>query len=256
MDSKTPTEYSARLREIAGRLRQLEGSAPPGMTADIFTLYREMFRASFAASLVDAFPESCRHLSPEIWEALVDNFLAGGECPNPSFHAVPDAFFRFVIQHFADDPPLPDYLPALLHWEWLTLTLAIAPNDIEECCAADLEQLPMQLANTARLQHYPFAVHLAVEPPQTPSQRDCYLLVYRHRDGAVFSRELELPEARLAAALANTARTATDAHALAFPAGEYAVAWARKRLQEWCAAGILQTTTPNSCPPPASPSPP
>ena len=243
-----------RLRDIASRLRHANAAPPLWMPPEIFALYREMFRASFAASLEDAFPESRRHLGHGLWEELMDDFLAHGHCPSPSFHAVPDAFFHFVLEHLADYSTLPEYLPALLHWEWLTLTLAIAANTTNECHMDDRAQLAVQLAPTACLQQYPFAVHRSVEPPQQPGQRDCYLLVYRDRHGIVFSRELELPEARLAAALADSARTGSEAHALAFPADEYALEWTRHHLQEWCAAGILQITNPNSCPVPTLPS--
>ncbi len=233
-------DYPARLQDIAKRLRQAQAQPPAGMPIEIFALYREMMRASFAASLEDAFPESKAHIPLQDWEKLVDDFLARGSCPSPSFHQVPDAFLAFVLEQLDKQAELPEYLPALLHWEWLILTLAISTAPLAEAPEEALPDACLQLAASARVQHYPFAVHLGTAPP---APRDCYLLIYRDRSGAVCTRELSIPEARLAAALAAAPLFAAQAHTLAFPHNELAPEWTRACLADWWRAGILASGT-------------
>lgn len=233
-------DYPARLQDIAKRLRQARAQPPAGMPTEIFVLYREMMRASFAASLEDAFPQSKAQIRLQDWEALVDDFLARGSCPSPSFHQVPDAFLAFVLEQLDKHAELPEYLPASLHWEWLTLTLAISTAPLAEAPEEVLPDACLQLAAAARLQHYPYAVHLGTAPP---APRDCYLLIFRDRSGAVCTRELGIPEARLAAALAAAPLVAAQAHAAAFPHDEYAPAWTQACLADWWREGILASGT-------------
>ncbi|WP_308388684.1 putative DNA-binding domain-containing protein [Acidithiobacillus sp. AMEEHan] len=255
MASPTQPSYAERLRDVASCVRRSHGPLPAGWSPEIFALYREMVRASFAANLEDAFPQTRRHLTSEAWETLLDDFLAHGDCPSPSFHAVPGAFCEFVLGHLEDYLELPQYLPALLHWEWLTLHLAIIENSAESG-ESNLAEGWMQLAPSASLQHYPFAVHQNTEVAQAPARRDCYLLIYRDRQDRVFSRELELQEARLAAALLESPHTLTEAHALAFPTDECPLGWSRELLGTWAAAGIIYVTNLNPSLAEISPSPP
>ncbi|MBU2753848.1 hypothetical protein HFU84_07110 [Acidithiobacillus sp. CV18-2] len=255
MRSTTLPSYPERLRDLSRCVRQADGPVPEGWSPEIFALYREMFRASFAANLQDAFPESQRHVGNECWETLLNDFLTRCDCPSPSFHAVPSAFCQFVLEHSSDYPTLPEFLPALLHWEWLTLNLAIAENPAE-LGESNLADGWVQLAPSASLQHYPFAVHCSTAESQQPAKRDCYLLIHRDGQGQVFSRELELQEARLAAALVDAPRAPSEAHALAFPADECPFDWSRELLEAWAAAGIVCVTNPNPSLAGTSPSPP
>ncbi len=240
------TEYLHRLDDLAGRLRQPAATPPTGMAPEIFALYQGMFRANFFASLADAFPESRRHVAPALWEQWVDDFLAGGTCPSPSFHAVPDAFFAFLMGKPAQFEKVPAYLPALLHWEWLTLTLAISKTPEPVLACGELWEQSFQLADSARVQHYPFAVHLPLAPGQEATKRDCYLLVYQNCQGAVISCELPLAQARLATALAEEPRIAREAQTLAFPQDEYSSEWTLAVLRKWWEDGILQATSQSS----------
>ncbi|NBC23655.1 MAG: DUF2063 domain-containing protein [Gammaproteobacteria bacterium] len=252
--------FQRKQYEFAAHIRDPEANpAPAGIEERRLAIYRDLFFGNISGLLAATFRVTKRILDGAQWDALVRDFLASHQSHTPLFLEMPREFLAFLEQE-RDDPADPPFLPALAHYEWVSLALSIAEEDPDLSGVdrdADLLAGVPAVSPLAWLCGYHFPVH-RISPEFLPEQADeqpTWLVVYRRLDDRIGFLELNAATARLfELARDNEAgRTGreiaeTVAAELGHPEPEAVVAGARDTFEEMRRLDIVLGTR-SHCPP-------
>jgi len=194
--------FQRKQYEFAAYIRDPQANpAPEGIEERRLAIYRDLFFRNISGLLAATFRVTKRILDEAHWDALVRDFLARHESRTPLFLEMPQEFLAF-LESERDDPSDPAFLPALAHYEWVSLALSIAEEDPELAGVdreADLLDGVPAVSPLAWLCGYHFPVH-RIGPefrPEQPEEQRTWLVVYRRLDDRIGFLELNTATARL-----------------------------------------------------------
>jgi uncharacterized protein len=186
----TFTDYQAA---FAARIRDPKQAArPPGAAAKRMRVYEELLFNNLEGFLLSAYPVTRKLLGKRLWRQTVRRFFVEHRSHSPLFRDIPKAFLDWMqLQGGADFPELP-FLSEFMHYEWLELSVSIAPEAVDPAAIdaqGDLLRGRPALHPTARLACYAYPVHQIgprFKPAAADGQTWCYLLF---RDDALCSED-------------------------------------------------------------------
>lgn len=185
-------------RGLAQHLRDPQGTpSPPGIEERRLQIYRDLVYRNIKGFIDSTFPVLCSLHSDEEWEVLVREFVREHRCHSPLFLEISEEFITFLSQRESD--PQRPFMLELAHYEWLELAVDVAEGEVPPVTETeDPQRVRAELAPTARLGSYQFAVH-RIGPSFQPTETEApvNLLVYRDREDRVQFMELSAGAARL-----------------------------------------------------------
>lgn len=150
-------------------------------------IYQRLIFNNINGFLRGAFPVSCSLLPAHIWGKLVKQFVAEYTCTSPLFSEISEHFLDY-IELICDsdetlDFELPEYLYALMHYEWIELELdkREADSPAEAWEGATLPK-SIKFSAVAELLHYTYPVHAIggeVDSGNDVPLGDYFYVVYR-----------------------------------------------------------------------------
>lgn len=175
------TAFAARIRDPHAAPR------PPGAPERRMRVYEKLLFNNMEGFLIACYPVTRKLLGVQTWKRTVRRFFAEHRCHSPLFRDIPRAFLDWMrTRHTELFPDLP-FLPEFMHYEWLELSVSVAPDEIDLAAIepdGDLLEGRPALNPTARLACYRYPLH-RIGPKFMPGAPDgqawCYLL---HRDTA------------------------------------------------------------------------
>lgn len=176
--------------------------APEGIEPRRLQLYANLIHDNVRGFLDRTFPVARAMVGEDAWSALGRAFLRDHRASTPYFTEIPLELQAFLGSESAAALQLPDWLPALCHYEWLELELDIAPDELTtECAAIDPMTSTLVQSPLIRAVSYPWPVHRIREGAEVPArgEQPVHLVVYRDRADAVNFVELNALAARLLA---------------------------------------------------------
>ncbi len=181
-----PMSFAAYQTAFAARIRDPHAAPrPPGASARRMRVYEKLLCNNLEGFLLACYPVTRKLLGVPAWKRTVRRFFAGHRCHSPLFRDIPGAFLDWMeTRHAALFPELP-FLPEFMHYEWLELSVSVAPEEADPDAIepdGDLLEDRPALNPTARLACYRYPVHRIgprFEPGAPDGQTWCYLL---HRD--------------------------------------------------------------------------
>lgn len=227
--------FAARIRDPRNAPR------PSGIPARRMRVYEELLFNNLEGFLLACYPVTRRLLGARAWRRIVRRFFAGRHAHSPLFRDIPKAFLDWLAPGAAELFPDLPFLAELMHYEWLELTVSIAPDgppaeavdpfgDLLAGCPA--------LAHSAHLACYRYPVHRIgprLRPAAPDGDRHCYLL-FRDATDTVRFVLLNPLSARLLAMIRDQRPSGREA--LAHLAGQTAP----ERYETYLAAGAALLT--------------
>ena len=226
---------------------------PAGVPARRMNVYNELMFNNVRGFLDACFPVARSLLGEARWRRIARRFFAEHRCTTPLFRQIPEGFVRWMHARPVT-APVPDYLPHLLHYEWVELALDVMPKDTRVAGVDDSGDLlsgrPV-LNPVSLLLEYPYAVH-KIGPGfrPRPSQREttCILAFRNHADRVRFI-VLNPVSARLLALVRDTRLTGRGAlrriaRELNHPSPDVVVQGGRQILENLRAEEAILGTAP------------
>lgn len=182
-----PMSFAEYQNAFAARLRDPRAAPlPPGAPARRVRVYEELLYNNLEGFLLACYPISRKLLGARAWKQTVRRFFAEHRCHSPLFRDIPRAFFDWMAARHAQLFPALPFLAEFMHYEWLELSVSVAPDEADQAAIeadGDLLAGRPALNPTARVACYRYPVH-RIGPRFMPDKPDgeswCYLL---HRDG-------------------------------------------------------------------------
>lgn len=142
-------------------------------------IYVDLFYNNIEHFLSSAFPVSKRILHAG-WPQLVREFVHRHGSESPYFLQISEEFMTFLDHRGLEG--LPPFLLELCHYEWVELSLDVAPDPEPVAVSATWStRSVLRVSSLARMLTYAFPVHLigVSHQPQTPPASPTLLIVYR-----------------------------------------------------------------------------
>lgn len=174
---------------------------PKGVPSRRMRVYNELLFNNLSGMVSACYPVAQAVLGARKWKALLREFFARHRCTTPFFRQIPEEFLRFMQQR----PPgsgEPDFLPHLLHYEWVELALDVSarePSLVAVDPDGDLLAGHPALNPVRMLLRYPYAVHRIGRRyrPGPDDRRETTLLAFRNLSDRVRFIVLNPVSARL-----------------------------------------------------------
>jgi len=186
---KTQVAFAAHLRDPDNV------PAPAGIEERRISIYRNLFFNNLSSLLTNTFPVTRKILGDDGWRSLVRSFMQEHRAQTPYFLQLPGelvAFVETVHERYVDDYP---YLVELVHYEYVELALATAP-DAEAPPGTDpdgdlLDGIPVKSA-LAWAFAYRYPVHRIAPDyiPEAPAAAPVCLALYRKPDDRIGFMEM------------------------------------------------------------------
>lgn len=188
---------------------------PPGVSARRMNVYNELMFNNVRGFLDACFPVSRELLGERRWVRTARRFFAEHRCTTPLFRQIPEEFVRWIAGRPAS-VPMPDYLPHLLHYEWVELALDVNPKETlvpGVDAAGDLMSGRPVLNPVSLLLEYPYAVHKIGSGyrPRPAQKETTFILAFRNHADRVRFIVLNPVSARLVALIRDTRLTGRGA---------------------------------------------
>lgn len=182
---ETLPEFQRYQFAFASRIRDPKTNPRPrGVPARRMKVYEELVFSNFQSFVSVCFPVARSVLGKRRWARLMREFFRDGRCHTPFFRQIPEQFVKWFTAR-GPQAEEPDFLPHLLHYEWVELAADVSNREPEwERVDRDgdlLEGRPA-LNPVSFLLTYPYPVHL-IGPrfkPTAAQQETTYLLVFRN----------------------------------------------------------------------------
>jgi hypothetical protein len=160
LEAQTFTDYQAA---FAARIRDPRGAPrPAGAPARRMRVYEELLFKNLEGFLLACYPITCKILGERAWRRTAKRFFAEHRSHSPWFRDIPKAFLDWLTPRASELFPTRPWLTAFMHYEWLELDVAIAPEDPDPTRidpTGDLLTGRPVLAPGARLASYAYPVH-------------------------------------------------------------------------------------------------
>lgn len=187
-----PLSLTAMQRSWADRLRNpRQQPLPDGASARAMRVYEKLLYSNMKGFLNQCFPVAQSVTGRQLWDEYCTTFFAEWPCTSPFFRNIPQAFTAFAQAH-ATALKLPDWLPELLHYEWVELAVETAPDTLPEYGTEG-----MAVAPTLRLLCYHWPVHTIAANAIAQQPQTTFLAVYRDASCTVRFVQLTAISARL-----------------------------------------------------------
>ncbi|MBI1395507.1 MAG: DUF2063 domain-containing protein [Betaproteobacteria bacterium] len=134
---------------------------PARVSARRMRVYNELLFGNFRGFLDACFPVTRELLGDVRWTRLARRFFATHRCASPLFRQIPEEFVGW-LRDARHTIRMADYVPHLVHYEWVELALDVMPDESPEVLTdrqADLLAGHPVLNPVSRLLEYPYAVH-------------------------------------------------------------------------------------------------
>ena len=196
-------EFQRYQREFTAHVRDPRAAQrPDGVEARRMRVYNELLFNNLKGFLDTCFPVASDLLGETRWRRLVREFFARHRCTSPLFRQIPEEFVRWLAAR-EDGPKLPDWLPHLVHYEWVELALDVMAHDASMDgvdAAGDLLAGRPVLNPVSFVLVYPYAVH-RIRPdwrPRPGQREQTCILAFRNSQDRVRFIVLNPVTARLA----------------------------------------------------------
>lgn len=125
-----PPEFQRYQRAFTAHIRDPRGvKRPTGVEARRMNIYNELLFNNVEGFLLTCFPVARRVLGKRAWTRLARAFFAQHRCHSPYFRQIPEEFLAWLQDAEAVRATCPDWLPELLHYEWIELALSVSALD-------------------------------------------------------------------------------------------------------------------------------
>ncbi|MEW6332151.1 MAG: putative DNA-binding domain-containing protein [Pseudomonadota bacterium] len=202
--------FTAYQTAFAARIRDPRATPlPAGAPARRMRVYQELLYNNLEGFLLACYPVTRKLLGARAWKRTVRRFFAGHRCHSPLFRDIPKAFLDWMQTRHAELFPDLPFLPDFMHYEWLELSVSVAPEEANPDTVepdGDLLQGHPALNPTARLACYRYPVH-RIGPrfkPHGPADEHWYYLLHRDAEHVVRFTVLNPASARLVELIRDT----------------------------------------------------
>ncbi|HOY70690.1 MAG TPA: putative DNA-binding domain-containing protein [Methylotenera sp.] len=184
-------------------------SRPPNVPAKRMAIYTEIVYNNIDSTLSACFPVAKSLLSAKKWQVLVRSFMADYRASTPFFREISQQFLQHLAAMETTKLKLPEFLPSLLHYEWVELALSVLDVAVADNAPQDVLLAPLILNPALYLLQYAYPVHqISVDfQPKKPAKMPTYLLVFRNANHQIQFIELNPITFQLASILQNASLT-------------------------------------------------
>lgn len=184
--------------------------APQGIEDRRMRVYRDLVYNNIEGFMANSFPVLRKVIDDDVWHAMMRDYVASHQAHTPLFPKMPQEFLHY-LEHERDknekDYP---FLLELAHYEWIETSISMDSRDISlegiDTEESLLEGIPV-LNPLAMPLAYQWPVH-KISPdflPDTLSEQQIYIIVYRNSNDEVGFVELNSVSAKLIEACMNNA---------------------------------------------------
>jgi len=167
---------------------------PEGVLARRMGVYNTLLFNTIEDVLAGCFPICKEILGKAKWKALVRDFFTEHRCTQPFYRQVPEEFVDYLAEERKGKPE-PKFLPYLAHYEWMELSLYVAPEEAKPLPAKDGRVV---FRKPCKLVAYPYALHqIKKGSSQKAKKVETYYFFYRDLKGEVDWLLLSAPQAKL-----------------------------------------------------------
>lgn len=180
--------FAARIRDPR------QAPRPPGAPARRMRVYEQLLFNNLEGFLLACYPVTRKVLGARAWRSTVKEFFSEQHCHSPLFRDIPRAFLSWLEGCAGERFPAWSFLPELMHYEWLELAVATAPEEVDPASIdvqGDLLLGRPALNPSAQLACYRYPVH-RIGPRFRPTGPDgeqyCFILFRDETDAVRFIR--------------------------------------------------------------------
>lgn len=165
---------------------------PQNVPVRRMAVYTEIVYNNIESTLAACFPVAKSILSTRKWQALVCSFMAEYRASTPLFREISQEFLQHLAAMDTTKLKLPEFLPSLLHYEWVELALSVLDVTVKVDVPEDILHTPLRLNPALYLLQYAYPVHqISVDfQPKKPAKMPTYLLVFRNANHQIQFIEL------------------------------------------------------------------
>jgi len=176
--------FQSAQRALARHLRNPSEYPAPALPEERLAIYRYAVRHNIAEFLVNNYPRLKDAMTADVWNRLVDDYLAHHAAHTAAFARLPGEFLKFLHSRRkrTDEPP---FLEELAHFEWLENHLCCDERVLPEPSTCDREGDLLRdeiIVNPVHaLVTYQFPVHViddTFRPHETPAH-PTHLVAFR-----------------------------------------------------------------------------
>lgn len=188
-------------------------SRPPNVPAKRMAVYTEIVYNNIEGTLSACFPVAKSLLSARKWQALVRSFMADYRANTPIFREIPQQFLQHLALTGTAKLKLPEFLPSLMHYEWVELALSALDVTVSADAPQDILHTPLSLNPALYLLQYDYPVHqISVDfQPKKPAKMPTFLLVFRNASHQIRFIEINPITFQLVTVLQNAQLTGEQA---------------------------------------------
>ena len=154
-------------------------SIPPAIPAARASIYATLLFNNLRRFLDQCFPICREIISNEDWADLARNFFRDWRCQTPYFSEIPEEFVNFLETN-KNALPIPVWLPALAHYEWVELAAEISTHTVQPIDSVYPESTPLAVNPTLQHHLYDWPVHRISRQALPPTAETTCLLIYRN----------------------------------------------------------------------------
>lgn len=184
-ETKTDTE-DARLALCRYIRSPVDGLRPKDAEERRLAIYKRLFFSNIKGFIDETFPLLRGYFSDSAWTSLVRSFMRDHRCQTPYFREISREFLLYLEYEYdyRDDDPL--FMLELAHYQWVSLTVEIAPQEIPAKGIhpdGDLLKGCPQLSPLLCSLRYQYPVHTITKAAEqiAPVENGVYLMVCRDR---------------------------------------------------------------------------
>lgn len=185
--------FQAFQRTFTQHIRNPKVSPRPAhVPAKRMAVYTEIVYNNIDSTLSACFPVAKSLLSARRWQALVRAFMAEYRASTPIFREIPQQFLQHLALTGTVKLKLPEFLPSLMHYEWVELALSALDVTVSADALQDILDTPLSLNPALYLLQYDYPVHqISVDfQPKKPAKTPTFLLVFRNANHQIQFIEL------------------------------------------------------------------
>lgn len=159
-------------------------SLPEGIPERRSEIYEGLLFNNMCSFLDRCFPVTRSIVGTEKWTSWCRQFFKEWRSETPLFSQIPFEFVRYMSEMLITDS-LPDWMPELLHYEWVELEVDVDNAELSEPLAQEYWLNP-----NSRLLSYQWPVHRISKDFQPQEAETTFIVVYRDSKFSVMFSEV------------------------------------------------------------------
>ncbi len=197
MEAAMTSRLKATQDEFVRHIRNPDDSPlPTQVERRRMTIYNDLLFNNIKGFIEGAFPVLRTLYDDSEWNSLVRRFFKDYQCSSPYFIDISQQFVDFVNQEYLPGPSEPDFLKALVHYEWIELDVSVDSGEVngrywQEQTDIISNTMSVELVPSARLLQYDYPVHqisYSYQPTQPSETSSCYLVFRDSHDEVIFKQ--------------------------------------------------------------------